>query len=89
MHALCSLSVVLHLLFHGMSRPNAVCFCCTAGFLHDVVTSNFPFTDIFPGVKPSNPRGYTHFDVLWNTRPGISAPYTYDYMQPESTPLAA
>lgn len=43
-------------------------------FLHDVVTSNIPFTDIF---SPPNPKGFTHFDVIDRTRPG-KAIYTYD-----------
>eukprot|EP00197_Chlamydomonas_leiostraca_P016263 CAMPEP_0202863950 /NCGR_PEP_ID=MMETSP1391-20130828/4382_1 /ASSEMBLY_ACC=CAM_ASM_000867 /TAXON_ID=1034604 /ORGANISM="Chlamydomonas leiostraca, Strain SAG 11-49" /LENGTH=436 /DNA_ID=CAMNT_0049543641 /DNA_START=102 /DNA_END=1412 /DNA_ORIENTATION=+ len=50
-------------------------------FLDDVATSATPFTDIFPGVKPSKAGGYTHADIIWNTRPG-AAPYTYDDMKP-------
>lgn len=45
-------------------------------YLNDVVNANFPFTDIFTTHKPT---GYTHFDVLDNTRPG-KADYTYDNM---------
>ncbi len=50
-----------------------------AGWLDDVVTSSFPFTDIFPGAEPSNPAGFTHADVLALTAPG-EAPYSYDRM---------
>ena len=46
--------------------------------LPDVVSSNFPFTDLGWGVKPS---GLTIFDVLDNIRPGKGgAQYTYDKM---------
>ncbi len=44
-------------------------------YLHDVVNSNFPFTDIFAGQKGP----VTHYDVLDKTRPG-QAPYVYDNM---------
>ena len=42
-------------------------------YLHNVITSNFPFEDIF--VKQNNP--ITHFDILDKTRPGNSL-YRYD-----------
>ncbi|WIA14551.1 hypothetical protein OEZ85_003068 [Tetradesmus obliquus] len=48
-------------------------------YLNDVVNANFKFTDIF-GPSAVKPSGFTHYDVLWGTRPGVSSPYTYDSM---------
>jgi hypothetical protein len=48
-------------------------------YLHDVVSANFRFTDIF-GAAAVKPSGFTHYDVLWNTRPYVSSPYAYDSM---------
>jgi hypothetical protein len=46
-------------------------------YLHDVVNANFRFTDIF-GPSAVKTSGFTHWDVLQNTRPNVNAPYTYD-----------
>lgn len=48
-------------------------------YLNDVVNANFKFTDIF-GPSAVKPSGFTHADVLWGTRPGVSSRYTYASM---------
>jgi hypothetical protein len=48
-------------------------------YLHDVVSGNFKFTDIF-GPAAVKASGFTHYEVLRGTRPFVSSPYTYDSM---------
>ena len=50
--------------------------------LHDVVSSNFPFTDIFE--EPPAAEGYMHYEVLAYTSPS-NVTYTYDNMQSSSS----
>lgn len=46
--------------------------------LNDILCSNAPFKNIF-STPPASPKGYTHREVLFYTRPGAS-PYIYDSM---------
>ena len=46
--------------------------------LNDILCSNAPFKTIF-SAPPASPKGYTHREVLYHTRPGAS-PYLYDSM---------
>jgi hypothetical protein len=46
-------------------------------YLYDVVSANFKFTDIF-GPAAVKSAGYTHYEVLQNTRPYVNSPYLYD-----------
>jgi hypothetical protein len=48
-------------------------------YLNDVVSANFKFTDIF-GLAAVKTSGYTHYEVLQNTRPYVNSPYLYDTM---------
>ncbi len=57
-----------------------------AGWVDDVLTSNFGFTDIFPGAAPANAAGFTHREVLFYTDPDRT-PYTYENMNNPFNPL--
>jgi hypothetical protein len=46
--------------------------------LNDVINALAPFKTLFPR-KPANAAGFSHKELLWYTRPGVS-PYIYDTM---------
>lgn len=65
--------------FFGYPATTAEWSTAFAGTLrNDVVSSNAPFKNLF-SMPPANPKGYTHGEVLFHTRPGAS-PYVYDSM---------